>query len=99
MTQAHSAASARLPVRPDPRKIVVPRKHAQVLIEPPLPVLKTAFAVQPPIDADLFGRPLQELRADARRHLLEQAAKWAELVGAPVPGMPNGPLVLTGHQV
>ncbi len=101
MTQASSAASARLPVRPDPRRIVVPRKHGQVLIEPGMGVLKASLGVSHPIDSDLFGRPLEELRTEARRHLVEQAGRWAGMTGAVglEAGILEKPFVLTGHQV
>ena len=77
---------------------MVPRSR-RVLIEPPMGVLKSALGISHPIDSDLFGRPLEELRAEGRRHLVEQAGRWAELTGASVHASVEGPFVVTGHQV
>ena len=55
-------------VHPDPAKIVVPRKHGQILIEPPLGVLEGAIADHGDVSGD---------RAEAREHFLKMAVKWA----------------------
>jgi hypothetical protein len=79
-------------VHPDPAKIIVPRKHGQVLIEPGLGELEAAVGGQ----GDQGGE-----RAGARGHFLQMAAKWAEAIGAPAPdeAVLTRPWVITGHQV
>ncbi|HUO08238.1 MAG TPA: hypothetical protein VM008_08070 [Phycisphaerae bacterium] len=95
---------ARSSLRPTPQKIIVPRKHRQVLIEPPPAELQAALASASALPADgntPFGRSLEQLRAQGRRHLLDQATRWAEWIGAPAPSAAalERPWVITGHQV
>ncbi|MGN6369739.1 MAG: hypothetical protein ACTHN5_15885 [Phycisphaerae bacterium] len=72
-----------------------------MLIEPPLAPLAASLRSPLRIQSTVFGRSLAELHAAARRHLLEQAAKWAGITGVPAPEERTlqNPLVLTGHQV
>ncbi len=107
MTQARTAAAspASPSVHPDPQKIIVPRKHGQVLIEPPLPVLQQALDNSPAPtfhDESLFAdQPLKKLRHDARQHLLNAATVWASRTSAPPPPADalDKPWILTGHQL
>jgi len=91
------------PIRPDPAKIIVPRKHAQILIEPPLDVLQAAMAERPDRGAGAMfaGQSVESLRAAARGHFLEAAIEWAMRTGAAAPPGSTGARrwLLTGHQV
>ncbi len=98
-------------LRPDPAKIIVPRRHGEVLIEPPLRELESVVrASRPPLDRGKsatsagnlpFEQPLDQLQVTARQHLLAAATQWSVQIGAPLPppDAPNRPILLTGHQV
>jgi hypothetical protein len=79
-------------VHPDPAKIIVPRKHGQVLVEPGLSVLAGAMGDR----GDLSGE-----RARAREQFLQMVVKWAAEIGGPAPdeSVLTKPWVITGHQV
>ncbi|MCL2647749.1 MAG: hypothetical protein FWD61_12185 [Phycisphaerales bacterium] len=79
-------------VRPDPARIVVPRKHGQVLVEPGYGVL---------VEAMREGGKRNEMRKAAREHFLEAAKKWARAIGVEGPDaqMLEKKWVITGHQV
>ncbi|HZT81555.1 MAG TPA: hypothetical protein VFA26_15120, partial [Gemmataceae bacterium] len=47
---------------------------------------------------DLLGRPFPDLRREAARQLLDQAADYFRSSGEPVPDVPDGPILLAGHQ-
>src|SRR5271155_3503114 len=99
MTQASTLPVST--VRPDPRKIVVPRKHGQILIEPPLAQLQQSLRLSIPSTAVAFGQSLEKLRANARKHFLEQTIHWAVETDAPPPSATalDKPWIITGHQV
>ncbi len=95
-------------LRPDPARIIVPRRHGEVLIEPPLKQLESALrAPSPPPPRggshvpSPFEAPLEQLKAAARHHLVEAATQWANQIGAepPPPDAAARPILLTGHQV
>ncbi|HVX83882.1 MAG TPA: hypothetical protein VH253_03620 [Phycisphaerae bacterium] len=82
-------------IRPDPAKIVVPRRHGEILIEPPLPELEAALAHAAPSPL------LTETRRTARAHLLAAATRWSRTIGADAPPADalDRPFILTGHQL
>lgn len=94
-------ATSRCSLRPDAARLTVPRKHGQVLIEPPLLTLQTALRRGCPLSGNLLGVPFSEVRQRARADLLQAASQHAALIGAPTleAGALSKPWVLTGHQV
>jgi hypothetical protein len=93
--------AAQAGVRPDPAKIVVPRKHGQVLVEPSLAVLAEALAQPRPWSAVHGLEGARVDRGQARRELLDAARVHAERIGAALPPADalDRPWVITGHQV
>jgi hypothetical protein len=79
-------------IRPDPAKIVVPRRQGEVLMEPSLCEMEAAAA---------HGAGGSESRRRGREHLLAAAAQWRRIIGADPPsgGAFDGPFILSGHQV
>jgi hypothetical protein len=89
-------------VHPDPSKIIVPRRHGQVLVEPPFSVLENALRSRPLLDATEFASTsLTQLRKKARAHFLQAATTWAALIQSPPPRADalESPWVITGHQL
>src|SRR4051812_40499758 len=89
-------------VRPDAAKIVVPRKHGQVLIEPGLDDLAHgAGRGIGTVNTNAFGGKFQEMREVARAQLAVALKKWSDAIGhaASLEGLEDKRLVLTGHQV
>ncbi len=95
-------------IRPDPKKIIVPRKHGEILIEPPLSQLVSTLNSRPsvltPPQRDAVSAQslsVHEQRAQARAQFLRAAAEWAAITGAeaPPPDAENKSWVITGHQV
>jgi hypothetical protein len=102
MTQPRTAAAPSNSVHPDPLKIIVPRRHGQVLIEPPLAVLAEALREREGGESGAFaGKPLRELRAAARQHFLTAATEWATATHASAPPADalKKPWIITGHQL
>ncbi len=101
-----AAAAPFASVQPDPAKIIVPRKHGEVLIEPPLSVLEQfllddSARENAATGLDFAGHPLATLRAKARAHFLAAAKTWAANTGAAPPRVDalDKPWILTGHQL
>ncbi len=89
---------------PNPAKIIVPRKHAELLIEPPLAEIAKAQRLPPNKDreniATLFNTQDTTLRTSARQTLINALHQHAQNIGEPPPEIsPDQPLILTGHQV
>ena len=89
-------------IRPDPAKIIVPRKHGEILIEPPMDRL--ARALTSPADSGrgvTTSEPLASLRREARRQFLHAAGEWARVNGAEPPPAEaaDAAWVITGHQL
>jgi hypothetical protein len=89
---------------PDPTKIIVPRRHGEVLIEPPLAEIATVPRL--PCDkerdniASIFNAADTFLRTSARDTLIKALNQHAESIGEPAPGISaEQTLILTGHQV
>ncbi len=90
---------------PDPDKIIVPRKHGEILIDPPLGELAREVEKAPPpglLPSESWrdGQYLEAFRAPARAHLRRAVAQHASAIGQPLDAMgENGKFVITGHQV
>jgi hypothetical protein len=102
MTDASSTAP--LPddapaLRPDPAGIIVPRKHGQILFEPPPARLPAFPHPEPP--QDFLGFSRRDLRHRARAELLVAIQKHALATGASAPSAVAAeiPWIITGHQV
>ena len=85
---------------PDPDKIIVPRKHGELLIEPPLDA--QADALREPLR--LPDGESQTWRRAGRQALLAAADAWARETGMPPVPLSadqagDGCFLLTGHQV
>ena len=86
-------------IAPDPKAIVVPRLHGQVLVEPSEVVLRPALLQignHPPVQTP----PLQRLAAHARRDLYAALCSHAVNIGTrpPPSDIISRPWVITGHQ-
>ena len=97
-----TASDVQPTLRPDPQRIVVPRRHGQVLIEPPLADLVAAPAVFPsPPEAEFLGMPRWAVAETARGECLEAINQHARSIGAEE--LPRSveelPWIITGHQV
>ena len=83
-------------IHPDPERIIVPRRHAAVLVEPGYAALTPALTASS-APASIMGID----RAAARAELLAAAHEWARRTAsdAPPANALARPWVLTGHQM
>src|ERR1022692_2664240 len=94
-------------VRPDSSRIIVPRKHGQVLVEPALGVLVEALreaGKNLENDVKVGGVVISELRAAARREFLAGIDEYVKATGldgtwAGRPCHAEDRWIFTGHQV
>lgn len=77
-----------------------PRQHGATLIHPPLDAADDllALARERLAGGSLLGRPLPDLRRQAREETLAAARDYLTSAGEPVPDFPGGPWFLGGHQ-
>ena len=92
------------------RRLRAPQVHGGVLIDPPLATVATHLAKNLAANlslsrggpCEIFGRPLAELAAAARRELVAQArqytANYRDVATAEWSPHDDAPIVLTGHQ-
>lgn len=103
--RSHTEHPPATPVRPDPAKIIVPRKHGQILAEPPLSAVKSAAKTwhSSNHNCELTGFTLThaQMIALARQDLWRAAEAHAKAIGISAGSCPTAdqPWVLTGHQV
>ncbi|MDR5684132.1 MAG: hypothetical protein QN163_08915 [Armatimonadota bacterium] len=80
----------------------IPERHGEVLCVPPrsawLGLAARNAASLDHASMDLSDLPLGELRRQTRKDLLGAAGAFLARVGAAPDGLPEGPLVVTGHQ-
>ncbi len=88
-------------VRPDPARIIVPRRHGEVLVEPGLAALRGAVTVGGGFAGQVRWDDLAGMRAAARQAAAQQVRAFAERSGlAPPSGdMAARAWVVTGHQL
>ncbi len=88
-------------VRPDPARIIVPRRHGEVLVEPGLAAICGAVTVGGGFAGQVRWDDLAGMRAAARQAAAQQVRAFAERSGlAPPSGdMAARAWVVTGHQL
>lgn len=86
---------------PDPKRILVPRQHGQILIEPNLQTLAATLNTRAHATPRQFaGLPWEEITRSARSDLAQTITQHAAAIGISVPSIdPQAPWVITGHQV
>jgi hypothetical protein len=86
------------------RRLRAPQEDRTALIEPPPDELGATVGrnrqLREQQDCDLSGRRLQQLAADARRELLDEARRWTSIYRDVAPEPPGGTelVFLAGHQ-
>ena len=95
---------ASTPPAPNPAAIIVPRRHHEVLIEPPAAqladFLATARSIHPH-HAAVADTSIDSLASLARQELMDAMIRFARKTGFPPPPADSAskPWVITGHQV
>jgi hypothetical protein len=81
------------------RRLLAPRDDGAVFADPPLDEALRQLAAPPAFgDVALFGRPLADLRAQARRDALQAARSYLRSAGEPVPAVATDRILAAGHQ-
>lgn len=76
-----------------------PRRHGEFLIHPPLDAVRTLLEQsRERLGGSLLGRPLADLRRQARNETLATAREYLTASGEPVPNCLSGPWFVGGHQ-